>query len=86
MEKYINMGVGVVVLVIAAIIAITAIANQAPTVAGLTNTATGTALANAGITSTTLAGVVYSFINVFWALGALLVVLGLLLAHKYGAI
>lgn len=61
----------VVIGVIGAIIGITALLSQAPTVADLTNTATGTALANAGITGNTLAGTVYSFMNVFWALAGL---------------
>lgn len=64
-------GLLIIFIVIGAIIGITAMLNQAPTVASLTNTATGTTLANAGVTSSTLAGTVYSFANVFWALGAL---------------
>ena len=79
--------IGVVLAVIGAIIAMTAMAGQAPTVATLTNTATGTALANAGITSTTLAGTVYSFVNVFWAIGILLLpflVIGVVVLHGKG--
>jgi len=69
----------VVVGVIGAIIGITALLSQAPTVATLTNTATGSALANAGITGNTLAGTVYGFMNVFWALAGL----GLAIAVVY---
>lgn len=75
------MGIGIVFAVIGIIIAITAWTNQAPTVATQTSTATGTALANAGVTSTTLAGTVYSFVNVFWALGVL--VIAGIVAFKY---
>lgn len=77
----VKLGMGLIFAVIGIIIGITAWTNQAPTVATQTSTATGTALANAGVTSTTLAGTVYSFVNVFWALGVLFIV-GIL-AFKY---
>lgn len=51
-------GMAVIFLTIGAVIGATALLNQAPTIAGLTSTATGTALANAGVTSNTLAGTV----------------------------
>lgn len=79
MSDVINKAIAVVIVVIATIIGMTAMLNQAPTVASLTSTATNSALANAGITSSTLAGTVYSFINVFWALAPLLLPVTLLL-------
>jgi len=79
--KALEMGIGIVFAVIGIVIAVTAWTNQAPTVATSTSTAAGTALANAGVTSTSLSGTVYSFVNVFWALGALVIV-GII-AFKY---
>lgn len=79
--------IGVVLAVIGAIIAMSAMAGQAPTVATLTNTAAGSSLANAGISSTSLAGTVYSFVNVFWAIGILLLpflVIGVVVLHDKG--
>lgn len=82
--KSLEMGIGIVFAVIGIVIGITAWTNQGPTVATSTSTATGTLLANAGVTSTTLAGTVYSFVNVFWALGALVIVGVLAFKYLYG--
>ncbi len=79
MDKPINAAIFVIVAVIAIVIAITALMSQAPTVAISTSTASGSALANAGITSNTLAGLVYSFINVLWALLPFVVIAGAIL-------
>jgi hypothetical protein len=74
-----------VLAIVAVIIGVTALTTQAPTVAVATNTASGSALANAGITGNTLAGTVYSFYNVFWALGGLAIVgLIVFVAKKQG--
>ena len=84
-----GLGVSIIVAVIGSLIAMTAMAGNAPTIAALTNTAAGSALANAGITSTSLPGTVYSFVNVFWALGILFVpfvIIGVVLAHAKGFI
>ena len=79
---------GVIFAVIAIVIAVSVITNQAPTIASSSSTATGTALANAGITSSTLAGTVYSFGNVLWALGFLVAVglVAAVVAKKMGII
>lgn len=73
-ESATNAALGVIFAVIAIVIAVSVITNQAPTIADDSDTSTGTALANAGITSDTLAGTVYSFGNVLWALGFLVAV------------
>ena len=86
----VHFAVYIILGVIGVLIGITAMLSQAPTIATLTNTATGTALANAGITGNTLAGTVYSFVNVVWALGPFILpvvfVLGLYAAHKGGLV
>lgn len=75
-----NAALGVIFAVIAVVIAVSVITNQAPTVAEQSRTSCNlgtstenctTALENAGITGATLAGTVYSFGNVLWALGFL---------------
>jgi hypothetical protein len=67
-------GLGVIFLVIAVVLAVGFLTTNAPTIATQTSTAAGSALANAGITSTTTAGQIYGFTNVFYALAALLAV------------
>ena len=96
MADQIKFAVGMVLGVIGMVIAITAVMNQAPTVATLTSTDCSfgiatenctTALQNAGVTGSTLAGTVYGFVNVFWALLPLLIpvaFIGALIAKQKG--
>ncbi len=88
-NKALMFGVSVILLAIGVVIGMTALAGQAPTVAGLVDTSTGTLLANAGITSTTLAGAVYGFVNVLYALAVLalpIIAFAALIARQKGFI
>ena len=83
----------VIFSVIAIVIAVTVITNQAPTIASDSATSCSgvnctTELQNAGITGNTLAGTVYSFGNVLWALGFLVSVglVAAVVAKKMGVI
>lgn len=89
----------VIFSVIAIVIAVSVITNQAPTIATSSATSCGagtgtstenctTSLQNAGITGSTLAGTVYSFGNVLWALGFLVAVglVAAVVAKKMGVI
>lgn len=81
------MGVGnyailIISAIVGVIIGVTAFLQTAPTVSSLASTSAGTALANAGVTSSTLAGTVYSFYPVVWALGGFAVVAGVLFLGK----
>ena len=84
MSEHIEKAIGVIFVVIGVVIGITAMMNQAPTVANSVSTSTGTALANAGITGNTLAGQVYSFVPVLYALAPLLLIVGGFLTKRAG--
>lgn len=74
--------------IVGVIIGVTAFLQTAPTISTLTATACTsgvnctTELQNAGVTSSTLAGVVYSFYPVVWAIGGFAVVASVLFLGK----
>lgn len=80
-----KLAIGFIVSAIAGVIAVGVLTGSAPSIASQTSVATGSALANAGITAGTTSGLVYSNVNVFWALAVLLAVPALLfIGYKKG--
>lgn len=76
---------GVILLTIGVVIAVTVMTSQAPAISIATQTGTGTALANANVTSTSVAGLIYGNVNTFWALAILGIVAGAVVAaYKKG--